>query len=57
MVGGAMGDDGRQQTAASARLVRILTDMVEEALKRDDRWRLQGVELAPKKSRRNGGPP
>ena len=54
---GAMEDDGERRPEVSRPLVRLLADMVEASLKRDDRRRLQRVELAPKKSRRNGGPP
>lgn len=46
-----MADDG-QRPAVSRPLVRILADMVEEAVKRDDRGRPQGLESVPKKSRR-----
>lgn len=37
------------------KLVLILADMVEEALRRDSGQRLRGVECVTKGARRNGG--
>ena len=39
------------------KLVGILADMVEEALRRDSGQRARGVQCATKAARRNGGNP